>query len=262
MRLFGLKLWSRNFINNKKLCKEVEKTLKEGVFDYWELFALPDTYDVVKKDIESAFRGIRTVIHAPHSIQNLNPSDADSFSDNQRKLSDSQKFADLLDADTIILHPGVMMGKNDLEENIRQFKLFNEPRLTVENLPLLCSSTHRTMVGVKPSEIKQIIDETKCQFCLDFAHAICGANSYHCDVYQILDDFKKLKPKMYHLCDGYMDGIDDIHLHLGKGNYNLKRFVKDYTPQNATITMETGSGIPSSVQAWVDDLSYIRGLCA
>lgn len=261
VRLFGLKLWSKDFIKNKEFACSAERALKEGKFGYIELFALPDTYDSVKDMVQSAFKGVKTVIHAPHGLQNLNLSDAECFIDNQRKLADSQRFADLLDAAIIILHPGFMTGDHDLEENIRQFQLLNDKRLAVENLPFLCSSTHKNLVGVKPSEIKQIINEAHCQFCLDFSHAICGANSYHSDVYQVLDKFKKLKPNMYHLCDGNITSIDDAHLHYGEGNYDLKRLVCEYTTDDALITMETGHGIPSSVRPWLDDLEYIQKLC-
>lgn len=261
MREFGLKLWSKDFIKNKEFAISAEKALKDGKFGYLELFALPDTYDTVKDMVQSAFVGVKTVIHAPHGSQNLNLSDADGFKDNQRKLIDAQKFADLLKAKIIILHPGFAMGKHDLEENIRQFQLLNDKRLAVENLPLLCSSTHKNLVGVTPLEIKQIIDETHCQFCLDFSHAICGANSYQREVYQVLDEFIKLKPDMYHLCDGNINSIDDAHLHYGEGNYDLKRLVNEYTTHDALITMETGYGIPSSVDPWLDDLAYIRKLC-
>ena len=67
---------------------------------------------------------------------------------------------------------------------------------------------------------------------------------------------------MYHLCDGDMADIDDAHWHYGEGNYDLKRLVNDYTSDNALITMETGHGIPSSVQPWLDDLTYIQHLIA
>ena len=39
MRHFGMKLWSKDFIKNKEFVKEAEKALKEGKFDYLELFA-------------------------------------------------------------------------------------------------------------------------------------------------------------------------------------------------------------------------------
>lgn len=261
MRNFGLKVYSIDFIKNISFTKDAEKALKEGKFGYMELFALPDSFDKTWRNVEN-FKGIKTIIHAPHARFDLNPSEPDLFEENQHKLYDSQRFADMLDAEMIILHPGFGHDDAGFNENIRQFKAFNEPRLAVENLPLICSSTHRKLQGVTPDEIKRFIDEVGCKFCLDFSHAICGANSFKRDVYEVLDEFKALTPAMYHLCDGGMADIDDAHLHYGEGNYDLKRLVNDYTSDNALITMETGHGIPSSVQPWLDDLTYIQHLIA
>ena len=261
MRNFGLKVYSIDFIKNIEFAKDAEKALKEGKFGYMELFALPDSFDKTKESV-AVFKGIKTIIHAPHAKFDLNPSEPELFKENQHKLYDSQRFADMLGAEMIILHPGFGHDAAGFDENIRQFKAFKEPRIAVENLPLICSSTHHELQGVTPLEIKRFMDEVECKFCLDFSHAICGANSFKRDVYEVLGEFKSLKPSMYHLCDGDMADIDDAHLHYGDGNYDLKRLVKDYTSENALITMETGHGIPSSVKPWLDDLAYIQKLIA
>ncbi|MBP5699220.1 MAG: TIM barrel protein [Alphaproteobacteria bacterium] len=260
MRKFGLKLWSMDFIKNKDFVLSAEKALKDGKFGYLELFALPDTFDLVEKEIR-IFKGIKTVIHAPHDKYGFNTSDRNLFADNQHMLYDSQRFADLLKAKIIITHPGYRSNVNVLEENIRQFRAFNEPRLAVENLPYTCSSMHKDLEGATPDEIKCFIDEVPCQFCFDFSHAVCSANHFKQDVYEFLAKFAKLKPCMYHLCDGDITSTFDAHLHYGEGNYNLKRFVSEFTSKNALITMETGFGLPSSVQPWLDDLAYIQSLC-
>ncbi len=260
MREFGVKVWSMDFIKNLEFVKSVEKALKDGKFGYLELFALPDTFDLVQQSVK-IFKGFKTVVHAPHSRQSLNLSDENLFKSNQQKLYDSQRFADLLDANIIILHPGYRQKNGGLEENLRQFKAFNEPRLAVENLPYTCSSTHNNLEGVTPQEIKQFINEVPCKFCLDFSHAICGANHYKRDIYEYLAEFSKLKPCMYHLCDGDSFSIFDAHLHYGDGNYDLRRLVLEFTSDDAMITMETGHGVPSSVQPWLDDLTFIKEIC-
>ena len=259
MRNFGLKVYSIDFIKNIEFVKDAEKALKEGKFGYMELFALPDSFDKTKEAVV-ALRSIKTIIHAPNAPFNFNTSDPSLFKENQHKLYDSQQFADMLDAKMIILHPGFGHDEAGFNENIRQFRAFNEQRLTVENLPLICSSTKHELQGVTPQEIKRFQEEVGCKFCLDFSHAICGANSYKRDVYEVLDEFRVLKPDMYHLCDGDMADIDDAHLHYGEGNYDLKRLVLDYTSENALITMETGHDIPSSVKPWLEDLAYIQKL--
>ncbi len=258
MRRFGLKLWSKDFISNKEFVKDAERALKDGKFDYLELFALPGTFAETKEAVKTGFGTVKTVIHAPHGIQHLDIANPDELENNRVRIKDSQLFADMLDADIIILHPGMQRGEKYLEESIRQFKLFDDARLTVENLPGYCSQTKRELHGIEPCEIKRLIDETKAKFCLDFSHAICGANTYNRDIYEVLAEFYALKPAMYHLCDGDVASTNDSHLHYGEGNYDLKRLVNEFTDENALITMETGHGLPTNVQPWIDDITYIH----
>ena len=260
MRYFGLKLWSKDFIKNPLLVDEAEKALKEGKFGYLELFALPFSFDETEDKIRKKFKDIKTVIHAPHGIQGLDIADKERFSDNQKLIEDSRRFADLLEADFIVLHPGMNKGEEFLDESVRQFKKFNDNRLIVENLPSYCSQTKRLLHGVTPDEIKRFIDEVGCGFCLDFSHAICGANACNRDVFCFLDEMVKLNPSMYHLCDGYMKSDCDNHLHFGMGNYDLKFLIEHYTKQNALITMETGHGIPTTIKPWLDDINYLKVL--
>ena len=258
MKRFGLKLWSKDFIKNKSFVDDAEKSIKEGKFAFLELYALPFIFDEIKNDVFNRFNGIDVVIHAPHSLQDLDIANKDEFENNKKRLYASQKFADLLGSDIIILHPGLYRGEQYLEESIRQFKNFNDSRLTVENLPGYCSQSKRELHGVLPVEIKRFIDETRSSFCLDFSHAICGANTYNVDVYQFLSEFVKLNPVMYHLCDGDIKSDFDNHLHFGEGNFDLRHLVNDYTKDNALITMETGYGIPTSVDPWLEDIKYIQ----
>lgn len=260
MRQFGLKLWSKDFIKNKEFAKNAEVALKEGLFDYLELFAQPSSFEETKEAVKSAFLGTKVVIHAPHSVQKLDIANPQELENNRLRLKDSQLFADLLGAEIIILHPGLLRGEQYLAESIRQFLIFNDKRLTVENLPAYCSSTRHDLHGVLPEEIKRFIEETGAPFCLDFSHATCGANYYHRNLYEVLTEFKNLKPAMYHLCDGDVASTEDSHWHFGEGNYDLKRLVKDFTTENALITMETGHGIPVDIEPWLKDIHYIREL--
>ncbi|MBR5599038.1 MAG: TIM barrel protein [Alphaproteobacteria bacterium] len=260
MRKFGLKLWSKDFIKNKEFVKDAEVALKNGKFDYLELFALPFSFDETKDDVKANFGGVKTVIHAAHSLQGLDISNKDEFDNNQKRIEDAKRFADLMDAEFIILHPGMNEGEEFLEESIRQFRAFNDKRLTVENLPTYCSQTKKKLHGVTPFEIRHFIEELDCPFCLDFSHAICGANALDYDVYSFLNEMVKLRPSMYHLCDGFIRSDNDSHLHFGMGNYDLKKLINQYTRENALITMETGHGIPQSVKPWIDDINYLKGL--
>ena len=258
MRRFGLKLWSKDFIKNKDFVNNAEKAIKEGKFDFLELYALPFIFDEIEKDVKTRFLGIKVVIHAPHAIHELDISNKNEFENNKKRLEASQKFADILDAKYIILHPGLFKGDRYLDESIRQFRAFDDSRLIVENLPGYCSQTKREHHGILPCEIERFIKEANALFCLDFSHAICGANTYGLDVYEFLRGLNKLNPVMYHLCDGDMNSDLDEHLHFGEGNFDLKKLVNDFTNDESLITMETGHGIPTSVNPWLDDIMYIK----
>lgn len=258
MRKFGLKLWSKDFIKNKAFVKSAEAALKEGKFDYLELFALPYSFREAETAVKECFSGVETVIHAAHAIYELDISNTKEFENNRKRLEAAQRFADLLKADMIILHPGMGRGEAFLAESMRQFKGFNDKRLTVENLPGYCSQTKRELHGITPFEIREFMAETGAKFCLDFSHAICGANTYGRDAYEALNEFKALEPSMYHLCDGDMKSTNDSHLHFGEGNYEFKRLLGEFTKDGALITMETGHGIPVDVAPWLKDIAFIR----
>ncbi len=258
MRKLGLKLWTTDFVKNGSLLNDAEKNIKEGIFDYLELYALPFSFDEAKSSVLSRFKGEKVVIHAPHNCHGVNIADKNECKNNKKRLKSSQDFADILNSDIIILHPGMNVGQEFLDESIRQFKELNDKRFTIENLPSYCSTTMNNLHGVKPIEIKRFIDECGAKFCLDFSHAICGANHYNCDVFLFLREMFKLKPSMYHICDGFMNSVNDDHLHFGEGDYELERFIKEFTNDNAIITMETGSGIPQSIEPWINDASYLR----
>ncbi len=258
MRELGLKLWTTDFIKNSSLLDDAEKFVKNGVFNYLELYALPFSFDDAKSSVLSRFKGEKVVIHAPHNCHGVNIADKNEYENNKNRLRSSQDFADALNSDIIILHPGMNVGEEFLEESVRQFKGLNDKRLAVENLPSYCSTTMSKLHGVKPSEIKRFIDECGAKFCLDFSHAICGANYYKINVFSFLKEMFELNPCMYHICDGYMNSINDDHLHFGEGDYKLEYFINNYTDSDAIITMETGSGIPVSIDPWYNDALYMR----
>lgn len=260
MKKFGVKLWSRDYAKNPEFARQSVAAVKDGYFDYIELFVPPATYDDFHTQIASEFKGLKVIIHAPHSVFGLDTGNPEMFAQNQDKLKSAQQYADLLKAEIIILHAGFNAGEQYVTESARQFKAFNEPRLAVENLPYLCTSTGKYLHGTSPAEIKQIMETSGCQFCLDFSHAICAANSYKRDKITDLKAYQALNPVMYHMCDGEWTSDKDEHRHYGEGNYPLAELLNNYTNPDTFITMETGYGIPTAIQPWIDDITYLKSL--
>lgn len=127
------------------------------------------------------------------------------------------RAADLFDAKVIVVHAGGGGERVNLEETARQFRLFGDPRIVIENLPYEAEDVEGVMHGTTPEQIKYVTDYAGCGFCFDFSHAVCAANSLGLDIEKQLSGFYKLNPTVYHLCDGDINGTEDRHMHYGEG---------------------------------------------
>jgi endonuclease IV len=106
----------------------------------------------------------------------------------------------------------------------------------------------------------RIINETNCKFCFDFSHAICAANSLGRNIYDGFAKYNALNPDLYHLSDGDFSATVDEHLHLGIGNYNIKRILKEFTHENSMITLETRGIGSAGIDPWIKDMEYVKSL--
>ncbi len=220
----GLKLFSTN-IESIKIAREY---YEKGCFDYLELMALPTTYEKTINFWKSL--KVPYVIHGPHSTYGFNFSDIKRRQHNRRIFYETKRFADTLNANYIIMHPG-LMGK--IEESIHQMCGLKENRLLIENKPFI-SLRQTRCIGSSQDEIETIIKHTGAGFCLDIAHAVKSSYSNGEDYLRFIKHFLKLSPKIIHLCDCSEKGCFDEHLDLGAGELNLSKLLKmilDCTPK-------------------------------
>ena len=80
----GLKLWS----TNKNYVDEARRLYDAGVFDYIELFSVPDSYSEFINTWKSL--DIPYVIHGPHYTTGLNFADKKCFEKNKTSLTFSK----------------------------------------------------------------------------------------------------------------------------------------------------------------------------
>ncbi|MGC8764793.1 MAG: sugar phosphate isomerase/epimerase family protein [Brevinematia bacterium] len=246
----GLKLWSIN----ENYIKEALKLYEDGTYDYIELYVVPNSYETYArlwKELKIPF-----VIHAPHFGHNLNFSIREAFDRNKRLVFETLKFADLLDVERVIFHPGV---NGELKETISQIKRLYDPRMIIENKPYLGNGENLYSLGSTPDEIKKIMDKTGVEFCFDFGHAVCSANAHKKEVFSFIEDFLSLKPLMYHLTDGDFKGVYDSHLHYGEGTFPLKKFV-EFIPDNSFVTNEAVKNHNDSLLDFKKDIDFIKSL--
>lgn len=245
---YGLKLWSTN-LNYLEAAKGL---CREGICNYIELFVVPGSYD---KCIGS-WRRIQTdyIIHAPHSGVGLNLAKKENKEQNRKLMSEAQKFADELNSNWIIVHPGI---DGDIEETIRQLLDINDYRILIENKPYYAFDTGLICNGTTPRDIEHILASAHVGFCLDIGHAIYSANVHKKDWMAFLLGFLKLNPKMFHLSDGDVGSNCDNHEHIGKGNFDFKS-ISSFLPHGAIITIETVKASSINLDDYIADVKALE----
>jgi endonuclease IV len=243
----GLKLGSRNLTYTEDMCS----LYAQGLFQYIELFAIPESYDSVIgywKQFDMPF-----IIHAPHSMAGMNLSLKERRENNKQKLQETFKFADSLKAKYIIFHSGL---NGSIEETVEQLRPFANSNCLVENKPVK-GLKNEGCIGATFKELSYIIKELRIGFCMDFGHAICAANSLRKDPLQYINELLSLKPVVFHLTDGDYSSEYDSHLHYGEGNYPIRNLLM-LIPKRAKMTNEAKHNSNNNLEDFKNDVIYAR----
>ena len=250
MHKIGLKLWN---INTDYYYDEAIRLYNDKIFDYIELYVVPGHLDLIDKWKKI---GVPFDIHAPHFAHNMNLSKKEYERDNYTKYIEVREYADSLNASVIVFHGGI---NGDYRETARQIKNFNDSRILIENKPYqpLRMTEDNKCVGSKYEEIKYIMEESGCGFCLDIGHAICSANSQGIEPYSYIEKLVIFNPKRIHLSDIDISSKYDQHLNYGKGNLDFKKILS-IVPKDVNITIETSKGSKVNLNDYVQDVNYLK----
>ena len=254
MYKIGLKLWS---INTDYYYDEAIRLYNNGMYDYIELYVVPNTTDTIEKwkKLDIPF-----TLHAPHFLHEVNLADESKFDYNMQIYKQVSNFADELNAKYIIFHGGI---DGNVKETAKQLASFNDPRALIENKPMIALPNKmggEFCRGYNPNEIRLIKETAKCGFCLDFGHAICSANSQKIDVYKYCRDFMQFEPNMFHLTD--LEDITspyDSHLHLGTGELDLNKILS-MIPPKSIITFETNKNSKENLSDFEEDMKCLQNI--
>jgi deoxyribonuclease IV len=227
----GLKIWSTNTNSFNKLREFYEKKL----IDYVELYIIPNSFDADRLKI---LKDVPVIFHAPDFINGFNIRIRNKVFYEVLKTID--EFSDFFQNKRIIIHPGYDRQENiSKKETLISFKILKEKQydIIIENLPKIGIGGNLYLYGSNKEEIKKIITEIDCKFCLDFGHAICAANYYKIEPIKFIKKLLELKPFMFHLSDGDLNSLEDKHLSFGDGDFPIKKLL-DFV-KNEYISLET-----------------------
>ena len=241
---FGLKLWSTNI----ELIDQATHLIDEKIFDYIELFVIPDT------QIKPFLIDVPYIIHIPHEKFGVNIGDASKKEYNLQKIDESITWANRLNAKYLILHA----GHGSMEHATDVLRGIADDRLLIENVPKV-GLNDEPMIGYSPAQIEELIGDGDRGLCLDLNHAAKAAVSLGVDYKEYVKGFLRFEPKMFHVSDGMLSEERDEHLGIGEGEYDLGYFlqcVKDNS--SGLVTLETPRLNQKSLYEDIQNLNKIK----
>ncbi|MBU0929485.1 MAG: TIM barrel protein [Nanoarchaeota archaeon] len=237
----------------KECSKNLEYYNKQGI----TCAEIPFTYGIWMSNKQAEDIGkiakenkVQLSIHAPYYI-NLNSAELKKIEESKKRILDCCEKAHYLNAKCVVFHPGFYgkLGKeetyNIIKENINEIvDYINEKKWNVKIAP---ETTGKVNVFGSLDEIFNLVKETKCYFCIDFAHQLARSNG---------------KMTYEEMCEKIKD-FKDIHAHFSGIDYGIKgeknhkltdekeieklgQAIKKYKIENITIINESPNPIGDS----------------
>lgn len=255
----GIKLWS---INTSGYLPEARRLYAQGVFDYTELYVVPDTLNLLSpwKELESPF-----ILHAPHFMHGMNLALPECLEGNRRLFEQIKAYWDGLGASGLVLHGGTY---GSIEETVRQVLLMchefeiSPKDIYLENKPLTVSKggIGHPSRGAGPEEIAYAQRQGGLNFCLDIAHALCSANAQGIEPYSYITRFALLNPGMFHINDEDIDAVQDEHRHIGAGSVDFAH-IFSIIGKEVKAAVETVKDHPHLLDDFAQDAARLRSFC-
>ncbi len=220
------------------------------------------TEEQAKKIKEASERlGIKLSIHAHYWI-NLNSEDKKKIEESKKRILECCKVGTWLGAYKIVFHPGYY-GKSGKEETYEAIKEaiseIEEERKKNNYTPELApETTGKVNVFGSLDETLQLVQDTKCSFCIDFAHIL--AREKRIDYKNIFDKLKKFKDIHVHF-SGIVYGEKGERHHVKTERESVKELlhnINEYAKEkNFVIINESPIPVEDSVMS-IDVFSKLK----
>ncbi len=143
----------------------------EIAFTYSIYIKSADAVQIGKKAKEL---GIELSIHAPYWV-NLNSVEKEKREATQKRILDCCRIGELLGAKVVVFHPGYYGDDRDKTYEMVKKGIANMMRVIKENnwkIKIAPETMGKVNVFGSANEISNLVKETGCSFCIDFAHIL------------------------------------------------------------------------------------------
>lgn len=220
-------------------------------------------YGVYIKKKEDALRigakakeyDINLSIHAPYYI-NLNSSEPKKIRASKDRIIECCRIGNILGAKTVVFHPGFYGdNKQDALKNIiREIReiqeIIKKEKLDIEIAP---ETMGKINVFGSVEEVSEIVKETECSFCIDFAHVLARDKKIDYDKIERLFNSKK-----WHVhFSGIVYGEKGEKHHITTKNSEWTELLSNI-PKNKEITIINES--PTHIEDSLEGLKIYKKL--
>jgi len=243
---------AKEAIENLQRYHELGIRACEVAFTYGVYLKEKDATEIGKKAKEL---DIKLSIHAPYWI-NLNSQEKKKVEESKRRILECCKIGHALKAYLVVFHPGYY-GKADKEETFENIKkavleIKKEIKKNRWKINIAAETTGKVNVFGSVEEIRRLVDETSCYFCIDFAHIL--AREKHIDYNAVLKKFSGFRELHIHF-SGIKYGEKGERRHLPIDKRETKKMLESL-PKNKEIVIINES--PKPVKDSVKMLSLMK----
>ena len=179
-------------VNNLKEYHRLGLKACEIAFTYGVYIKNEKDMKLIKETAEKL--GISLSIHAQYWI-NLNSKEKDKVEKSKKRILDCCEVGEKLGVKRVVFHPGYYAGKavEETYENIKNeiIELQKEIKKNKWKIKIAPETMGKVNVFGSVDQIARLVEETGCDFCIDFAHIL--ARDKKIDYGKIKELFKKHK---------------------------------------------------------------------
>ena len=193
--------------------------------------------------------GIKLSIHAPYFV-NLNSDEREKIEASKKRILDCCEIGELLGAEIVVFHAG-FYGKEPREKAYEVIKkgvmevmdAIKKKKWKIKIAPEVMGKIN---VFGSPQEIRKLVDDTGCAFCIDFAHLL-ARNKGIVDYGQIIEMFPEKNWHVHFSGIVYGDKGEKHHRNTEKEEWKvlLEKLPRD---KEITIINEAPTPVEDSVE--------------
>lgn len=262
MNKIGLKLYSTD---SEELCKKALTLYEQHIFDYVELYVVPDSTGTLEK--WKAFQRVTRngmelkipfILHAPDYKHDINLANPQEFDKNRIIFEQIEAFRQELNSRCTIASSGY---KGLISETARQINEIKPRNIIIKNNIFRIASKNNTGgVGSTVEEIAKLKKEVNCGFCLDIVNSICTSNFIDADPYDYLREFSTLSPIIYRISGTNINSMVNTHESLEKATFDYS-IISLIIKNNALITITSDRIEEGDFDGFINDVKFLKRYC-